>query len=374
MRISLFISLVIFSSWCFAINTMQTKKAELMRVTHQIEQLQQMLHSDQKQQQILELQLQATDLSMNKLSQQIQTLNLAIVQEQKKLMQLKKVQHLSATQLQFQHNVLVKQIQSAYRLGQLPTLKILFNQDNPNRVARHLHYYHALNQAKLNTIFHIKNTLQKLNLTLQDISSHQQTLQNLLKNMQEQQANHQHALIERKNVIAQLNQHVANKQQQLTVLIANQKTLQDIVTHLQRETKTEILPGKPFKQLRGKLHWPVKGAFAAHFGSALDVGDQHLSGTIINAKQGTPVQAVYDGKVIFANWLRGFGLLLIINHGNDYMSLYARNHTLYAKVGESVKTGDTIATTGSSGGYNQSGLYFEIRQNGKAVDPKIWCR
>lgn len=374
MRAYWIIGFIFFSTCCTAADTIHNKQAELTRVTQQIEQLQKTIHVDREQQQALESQLKTTEITIGNLSQQINTLNGSIGQEQKKLTQLKKAQRLSTEQLRQQHNALIKKMQTVYHFGPSPSLKILFNQDNPSTLQRHLRYYRYLNQAQLTSIDKIKQSLTKLNVTLTDISEHQQTLQRLLNNKQEQQTEHQKAFAERKNVIDQLNQNVEDKQQQLTVLLANQKALQDIVAQLQVETKTDIIRGKPFNQLRGKLHWPVNGPFAARFGSSLEVGEQKLGGVLIKAKQGTPVQAIYEGKILFANWLRGFGLLIIVNHGNNYMSLYARNHTLNAKVGDTVKTGDIIATTGNSGGYDQSGLYFEIRQNGKTVNPATWCR
>ena len=145
-----------------------------------------------------------------------------------------------------------------------------------------------------------------------------------------------------------------------------------MVTHLRTQTK-EPASNRSFNDLRGKLHWPVQGKIAARFGSLLDVGNRRLSGTLIKASPGTAVHAIYNGKVVFANWLRGFGLLVIVNHGNGFMSLYARNQALYAKMGDQVKSGDIIATTGNSGGFSRSGVYFEIRQNGAPKNPKIWC-
>lgn len=135
-------------------------------------------------------------------------------------------------------------------------------------------------------------------------------------------------------------------------------------------TKSPIFSSTTFKQLKGKLTWPLKGA---HNGIYSLNEPQKLNGVLISAAEGTPVHAIYGGKVIFANWLRGFGLLVIINHGDGYMSLYARNQALYAKVGDLVTQNDVIAKIGKSGGFEKSSLYFEIRRNGIAIDPRQWC-
>ena len=128
-----------------------------------------------------------------------------------------------------------------------------------------------------------------------------------------------------------------------------------------------------FPQLRGKLKWPVRGSIIGAYGSSLGVKDRFLSGVIIKSSNNTPVHSIYPGKVIFANWLRGFGLLVIVNHGNGYMSLYARNHALFSKVGDTVTPHDMIATIGNTGGFAGPSLYFEIRHNGIPVDPNLWC-
>lgn len=128
-----------------------------------------------------------------------------------------------------------------------------------------------------------------------------------------------------------------------------------------------------FDKIRGKLPWPTTGSLIARFGNILSSSGQQ-AGVIIKTADYAPVRAIYPGKVIFSNWLRGFGILVIINHGKGYLSLYARNHLSTAKVGDTVKMGDIIATTGTRYGSQPPTLYFEIRQHGVAVNPMIWCR
>ena len=118
---------------------------------------------------------------------------------------------------------------------------------------------------------------------------------------------------------------------------------------------------------------PVSGQIKASFGETRNVGKLKWSGMLIEADSGEPVYAIHHGQVVFSDWLRGFGLLLIINHGNGYMSLYGHNQTLYLNTGDSVTGGDLISTVGDSGGQTQSGLYFEIRINGKPTNPMHWC-
>jgi septal ring factor EnvC (AmiA/AmiB activator) len=127
-----------------------------------------------------------------------------------------------------------------------------------------------------------------------------------------------------------------------------------------------------FSTLKGKLPWPVKGRLVQKFGNPRS--DSVWDGVLIDAKEGTDIHAVTWGKVVYAEWLRGYGLLIIIDHGQGYMTLYAFNQSLYKRIGETVNAGDIIASAGQSGGRSQSGLYFGIRKKGTPIDPLEWCR
>lgn len=350
-----------------------SKKTELSRVVNQIQELQNNINLDKQQQQTLEKKLQTTEVAIGELSQQINKINIFINQEQMQLSQLDISHQQMLTKLSQENRALAQRLRAAYQLQQLQSFKIILNQDDPNILQRHLNYYHYLTQTRIQLINSIKQTLSKLNANMDSISQHQRILKKLLVQKQLQQVQLQRAQAQRPALIAQLKQGLQSKQLRLSTLLANQKGLQDIISHLKQESEQDIA-NLPFKNLHGKLNWPVNGKIVANFGSILDVGNQHFSGVLITAAQGTPVRAIYSGRVIFADWLRGFGLLIIINHSNNYMSLYGHNHALYAKVGDQVNTGDVIATIGNSGGFDKSSLYFEIRQNGIAVDPNTWCR
>jgi septal ring factor EnvC (AmiA/AmiB activator) len=129
-----------------------------------------------------------------------------------------------------------------------------------------------------------------------------------------------------------------------------------------------------FNERRGELGLPATGKISNRFGQSRSETNAKWNGLFIEAKRGTPVRAVHDGTVIFSDWFRGFGLLIIVSHGKGYLSLYAHNETLRKKSGDAVSTDEFIATVGSSGGQNKTGLYFEIRVSGKPSDPINWCR
>ena len=145
------------------------------------------------------------------------------------------------------------------------------------------------------------------------------------------------------------------------------------VQQAQNETGDLVLPPTTgtFAESRGKLPWPTKGIVEHTFGSSR-AGQAKYDGMVIGAPAGQSVYAVFPGRVVYADWLRGFGLLVIIDHGNKYMSLYAHSNTLFKQVGDRVQAGEKIALVGTTGGLRQPGLYFEIRQDGKAINPQPW--
>lgn len=348
------------------------KKNELSRINGQIQTLQKTLKEDQKQQTDLEQELKNSEVSIGQLSQQVQHFNAALAEEQAQLVAVKNTQEATLKKINMQRNALSQQLRAAYQLGQSQPFKIFLNHQDPNLLARHLTYYRYLSEARLTLMAQIRRSLSSVTENLRAIDQHQQNLKTLLAKKQQQQDQQLKIQESRQQLITSLNKNVQSKQQQINLLLTNQKALQQLVSQLQPRT-VATQTNSTFNNLRHKLAWPVQGSLIATFGSPIDQGEQRLNGVIIKAPEGTPVHAVSQGKVIFANWLRGFGLLIIIRHSNNYMTLYARNHALFAKVGDKVNTGDTIATTGSSGGYDQPSLYFEIRQNGQPVNPTKWC-
>ena len=396
--------LIIYSTAAHAAHSSVKKKTESTRVSGQIQQIQKNIIVDQQQQQLIEQELQKTEIAIGELSQQISKFNTAIEQEQQMLTKLKGNQRTAINKLAQENAGLGQQIRAIYQLGQSHYLKVVVNQEDPNTIQRYLTYHGYLTKARLKLILDIKKTLISLKHVMGSIAVSQQNLKLLLTQKEMEQAEQELAQKHRQILLDDLHQNVQSNQQRLSTLVTNRKTLQDIISHLKEQTQmNSVIPAQAginpemdsrlrgndrislhgndstvsnlsFESSQGKLSWPVKGKIAAHFGSTLDVGTEHLSGIIIKAPLGTAVHSIYPGKVIFANWLRGFGLLIIVDHGNDYMSLYGRNRALYAKVGDHVKTGDIIATTGNSGGFDKASLYFEIRKNGSPLNPNSWCR
>lgn len=368
MMISIILSTAIFAAPGIS------QKMELQQINHQIQQLQTTLDHTHQQQTDLEQRLKASELLLATITQDINQLTQQEINEQYKLVQLEKQKQALQVKINHQRDTLAKQVAAAYQIGKMNHLKIVFNQENLEKVNRHLAYYRYITQERVTLMAAIKESLQQITETMQSINEHEQTLKHLLQQKQRQQVQLANAQKLRQQLMNQLSLDAQSKEQQLATLTANQKALEEAVSQVMAQPINLVTSSQPFSQQQGKLPWPVKGTLISTFGSPLDVGNQHLPGVIIKAPYGNPVHAISAGKVIFANWLRGFGLLIIINHGNGYMSLYARNGSLTVSVGDKVKSGDIIATIGNTGGHKTPSLYFEIRQNGIPTNPSQWCR
>jgi len=265
------------------------------------------------------------------------------------------------------------QLRTAYMMGSQNTIKFLLNQHDTSQLSRMWHYYQYLNDARNQAINEINQTLTDIANNEADINTHQAQLQQLKK---EQQTNRQalnQQQQQRKQAIQHLHTSIKNNEQRLQQLRTNQRALVNVIRGIKRQPV--IMPAKTisFKRLKGKLNWPVKrGEVIERFNTRIDNSQTRLKATIIAAPRGSNVYAIATGKVVFANWLRGLGLLIIVDNGHGYMTLYGYNQSLYKQVGDTVRAGDIIATVGDSGGQHTDALYFAIRHNGKPVNPLAW--
>ena len=194
----------------------------------------------------------------------------------------------------------------------------------------------------------------------------------LKQNQQKQRVKLSENKKKRSKTIASLGKKLLSDKQQLAKLKADEANLTAALQKLTELIRAKVdLTG--LSKLKRKLTWPVKGRLLRSFGSKKQ-GYLKWKGVLLGAPIGRQVQTIHNGTVLFSDWLKGYGLLTVIDHGNGYMSLYAHNQTLLKSVGDQVETGEPIALVGQSGGQDRAGLYFEIRHQGKAVNPKLWCR
>jgi len=275
-----------------------------------------------------------------------------------------------------QRKLLAAQIRSAYSMGQQPQLKMLLNQQDPSEMGRAMVYYTYLNQARGEEIKSFISSIEKekmLQVKVINVSKELKTLLGKKRSSKKKLDKHRN---NRKTLLARLEKDIDNQQITLEGLESSRgriETLLESLGELLADIPANPLNQKPFGALKGKLPWPVKGKFRASFGSTRSQGDLKWNGVVIRSDYDTPIRAVSNGRIAFADWLQGYGFITIIDHNDGYMSLYGYSQELYKQVGDWVESGEVIASVGDSGGQSQPGLYFEIRKQGKPINPKKWC-
>lgn len=377
---SLAILLLPWLAWAGAPTTdgqdIQRSEQQLQQVKKRITQLQHELQSSEQQYQALLRELRDTEQRIGETAHRLHIVGGQLAQQRAALSGLEQKRRRQQNELQQQRQALVRQLRSAYAMGRQERLKILLNQQDPAIVSRVLVYYDYFNRARTAQIEQIDQVLKDLRQTETVIQEEQQRLSALQRNELAEQAQLQQNQQSRQAVVAALGSDIQGKGEQLQALKQDAQQLQQLLDRLQLElVSLPLLDAgrEPIEQRKGRLDWPTKGRLKALFGTAKG-GNLNWDGVLIAAAEGSVVQAVHHGRVAFADWLRGFGLLLIIDHGAGYMTLYGHNQSLFKETGEWVEAGEAVSLVGNSGGQSDAGVYFGIRYNGKAVNPKRWCR
>ena len=277
-------------------------------------------------------------------------------------------QHLNA-QREEEVRRLANHLAAAYRLSGEQFVKLLFDQQSTGSLERILVYHRFITDARIQAL----NSLRRLSA---DIDRNAEALRDQRaverRNLEQLRTRRQSLQTERQArdaLIAALDQEFEDKENRRTRLLADRQRLQRLIDQIARRT----IPGVGrFTARKGSLAWPLRGKLAGRFGQPRADGDTAWRGLLLNAPTGTEVAAVHGGRVVFADWLRGFGHLAIIDHGDGYMTLYGQADQLTKKVDDLIETGEAIARAGQSGGATASGIYFELRHKGQAVDPSQW--
>lgn len=272
---------------------------------------------------------------------------------------------------------LAGQIRAASMIGQEEPLKLLLNQRDPAQTGRVLTYYQYFGKARAGQIAAINSHIAELATLDSGLAEEEARLAALEDQQKGELSRLQGARERRGRALVSLEAESKNRARELARLKDQQGGLEKLVRELRRALeRIDKFPTDSkdaFAKLRGKLSWPVAGKLLASFGQTR-AGGVKWDGVLVSGSQGSAVRAVYHGRVVYADWLSGLGLLTIIDHGDGYLSLYGHNERLYKEVGERVTAGDTIATVGDSGGRSTPALYFEIRKAGRPVDPRPWFK
>ena len=373
---------------------------DLKKIGGEIRQLRSTLDSARDRQKSLRTTLSATEKDMSKTSRSLKQLQQQMQRHTQSLQQLRQRQQHHQSQLSAHRNALAQQLRASYAMGhqnQQDFLKIVLSQRDPAMVGRNLSYYEYFNRARVTHIATITQNLAELETLEQATQTQTKQLAQTQSVTERTQKQLEESRKKRSVILSTLSSEIQSKEQRLQQLLEDKRNLAKLLKRLQAAQKRTkpipkpVRPGQPapteephdknqpdlksaFGRLKGKLKWPAQGNLVAHYGTSRKLGTSKWQGVLIAAAEGAEVRAVARGKVVFADWMRGFGLLMILDHGDGYMTLYGQNQTLNKAPGNMVETGDILASVGNSGGQMSPGLYFEIRRDGVPVNPDSWCR
>lgn len=348
---------------------------QLKELRYRIQRMQTQYDRDLKKRDNLSHTLQQQDKRIAELTRQDKQLKQQQETAQQRLKKVEQQQADMAAEQSTQLNWLKKTAQALYQQGREPTLKLLLSQQEPDQVSRLLRYHDYFQQARQQRIEELKDELKALLNVAKEVRDARQQLQQQQTAVQQQQQQIQAAQQERKKALAELNNSISDQASRLTRMRQDAERLDKLLQDMQKNiADVPANPsGAPFAKLQGKLPWPAQGKIKARYNSVRE-GNIRWSGVLLDVPDGTPVKAIHAGRVTYVDWVRGYGLITIVDHGNSYLSLYGHSQTLLKEVGDWVQPGEVIALAGNSGSADRSGVYLEIRKSGQPLNPSNWCR
>ncbi|NCF23428.1 MAG: peptidoglycan DD-metalloendopeptidase family protein [Gammaproteobacteria bacterium] len=349
-----------------------------------------------KEQELEEVREKISDLkkSMDKsardrdrLTQDLQKAEVAIAEKRLRLKDLeqeraysgRRLQELDAaiaereSELAVESDHLSAQVRSAYMSGSQEKIKLLLNQRDPAQLGRMMAYYRYFNDYRSDNITVVTQRIRELAALQSEVAAEEARLADLARIRGAELEKLASAQQERQTLLAALKDRMAAEGREIERLAAQEKDLARLIAELTSILSDyPITSEEPFSEHRGRLTWPVAGTLLRDFGQPRVGGQLKWNGVVLAAPRGREVRSVYHGRVAFSDWLAGMGLLVIVDHGEGYMTLYGYNETILKNAGDWVAPGDVIATVGDSGGQTEAGLYFEIRQGTQPLNPRRW--
>lgn len=387
---------------------------DIRKAEQDIAELEKLIRQIQTEKSAAQQALQQTEKEIGDLEKNIRSLEAEQKKNEQEILEFEIEKGKFESRRRQQQKLVALQSRAAYQAGQSEPLRLFFNQQDPALVSHNLTYYQYLQQARQQQIKQFQATVRQLSELQAAIDLHQQELEQQKTQLQQQRDQLAELRQQRRQLVAELDKKQQGSQQQLSSRKQEQKKLNDLLAaieqklarqaeqeRLRRERERQLAlqknqdrirqqqapvrggqqvssqfshPGGNFAQARGKLPWPVNGRLLAGFGSPRNDTRSKWDGVLIQATEGHQVRVIHPGRVVFADWLRGSGLLVIVDHNDGYLSLYGHNQSLLVDAGDYLKAGQPIATVGNTGGQSQSALYFAIRKQGQATDPGQWCR
>ena len=346
---------------------------EMEAVKSQIKTVQSRIKSAENEMEVMLAELRKYETAAAEVTAAVRRINSDIDAGQHRLTALNEEFDQLGANLRSEKDLLSEQVRAMYRTGRNDYIKLLLNQEDPALFGRTLAYHDYHNRARIKRIEVISIAQEQLKALQEKIRNETGQLVSLRSDKEAKLAQLSAHREDRRRVLARSRQFIDDQDRQLQVLLKTERELDALLTRLRRSEDIHE-EDAPFMSLKGKLSWPVRGKIITRYGESKKAGKLRSQGIIFASAAGIDVHAISSGTVIYADWFRNLGLLLILDHGDGFMSLYGYNEVLLKKAGDRVEKNSPIARTGDTGGQNHTGLYFEIRREGNPLNPSLWCR
>lgn len=368
--VSLFLVLVLAG---IATAQVTTKERELATVRAEIGRIAAALESKSRKRRALNGELEAAEAELSRARERVAVTANDIKATEARLAEVTQAAQQRARELSAERDYLAGQLRAAYVNGRSERLRLILNQEDPAEVGRRTTYYRYLNTVRQDNISRVNGELAELATLRERILGVRAELTALSERRQRELATTESRVAERAELLDKLNEQIAAEGGSMAELQAREADLEKLIAELNSILSDyPISTERPFADLRGNLTWPVAGRLLNDFGQPRDGSELRWNGVLLGAERGAEVRAIYHGRVAFSEWLPRLGLLVVLDHGDGYLSLYGHNDALVRSVGDWVGAGDVIATVGDSGGQPQPALYIELRQGRKALNPNRW--
>ena len=366
--------MISFSFNTFA-DALKDKKVELQKLKEIISSFQQQAAQTKSQHQKELDALKDADRAVGRSKKKLRSIENKLQGSEQRLARLAKQKSDKQKLMSENQILLAEQIRSAHRLGERQSLQVLLNQQDPRAVSRTMKYFEYFNSARSGEISQAEKRIAELVNLESEIAKAQADLLPLREEQRAAIAGLNEQRQHQARVVSQLDRQLKDNQTKLNKLLIDRRQLEQLIDQLAKaDIKDDgLLAAEPFKSRRGKLTWPTSGRLTELFGTA-KTGSLTWDGVMISTKVGAPIRAIHSGRVVYADWLRGLGLLVILDHGDNYLSLYGHNETINKSIGDWVDTKEVLGTASKSRSGNQAEVYFGIRYKGKPSNPKKWCQ
>nr|WP_150912387.1 peptidoglycan DD-metalloendopeptidase family protein [Marinobacter halotolerans] len=370
----LLLTLALLYSASSALAEQQVTPGQIEALKEEIADIDEWLDDAEEDRSSLERQLADLEKRIGRLTRERRELRQQASQQQKRLAELDQQETKLVRTLDNQRQSLKKQIRAAWMEGDAPAVKVLLNEIDPDKIARTMTYYEYLSRDTVERLEAFSANLKQLKATRKEVQEGRQRLARLEEDVADRQQKLAASKEQRQQTLASLKADIKSRLNEREQLEADRQRLEKLLREVEQAIADIPSPNEsaPFKSLRNSLPWPASGKVTSNFGDRYAKGKLSRTGMLINTSEASEIKAVHYGRVVFANWLRGFGLITIVDHGDGYMTLYGHSSSLFTSPGDWINAGEAIALAGRTGGTDEPAVYFEIRHKGQPVNPARW--